>query len=91
MVGRREVCLKSRVWKQSLKVSPIVENSSLEEGDEDRVYEPSVGDEVEGNGNGDGRWKRSSCMCACDGRSKDPKMYSHLNTTRLYSPKDCKE
>ena len=32
-----------------------------------------------------------ACVHACDERSEDQKMYSHLNTTRLYSPKDCKE
>jgi len=31
------------------------------------------------------------CMRVCDGRSKDLKMYSYLNTTGLYCPKDCKE
>ena len=51
MVVRREVCSKSGVWEQSLEV---VENNNLEVGDEDQVYEPSVGNEVEGNGNGDG-------------------------------------
>jgi len=77
---RKEVCLKSGAWEQSPEV-----------GDEDRVYEPSVGDEVERNGNGDGWWGRSSCVRACDGRLEDQKMYSHLNTTRLYNPKNCKE
>ena len=62
---RREVRLKSGAWEQSPEVSPAVENDSPEVGDEDRVYEPSVGDKVEGNGNGDGRWGRSSCMRAC--------------------------
>jgi len=65
MVGRREVCLKSRVWKQSLKVSPIVENSSLEEGDEDQVYKPGVGDKMEGDSDGDGQWGQSSCIHVC--------------------------
>ena len=62
---RKEVRLKSGAREQSAEVSPAVENNSLEVGDEDRVYEPSVGDEVEGNGNSDGRWGQSSCMCAC--------------------------
>ena len=85
--------MKSGAWEQSLEVSPAVENDNLEVGDEDQVYEPSVGDEVEGNGNGDRQWEQSLCVCACDGipRSEDQKMYSHLNTTGLYSPKDCKE
>jgi len=90
-VVRREVRLKSGAREQSPEVSPAVENDSPEVGDEDRVYGPSVGDEVEGNGNGDGRWGRSLCVRACDGKSEDQKMYSHSNTTRLYSPKDCKE
>jgi len=64
-VVRREVRLKSGAWKQSPEVSPVVENDSPEVGDEHWVYEPSVGDEVEGNSNGDGRWGRSSCVHAC--------------------------
>jgi len=40
----------------------VVEHNNPEVGDEDRVYEPSVGDKVEGNGNGDGWWGRSSCV-----------------------------
>jgi len=94
-VVRREVCLKSRAREQSPEVSPAVENDNPEVGDEDQVYEPSVGDEVEGNGNGDGWWGQSLCMRVCVRweipRSEDQKMYSHLNTTGLYSPKDCKE
>ena len=62
---RREVCLKSGAREQSPEVSPVVENDSLEVGDEDRVYGPSVGDEVEGNRNGDGWWGRSLCVRAC--------------------------
>ena len=50
----------------------MVENDNLEVGDEDWVYEPSVGDEVEGNGNSDGRWGRSSCVHACDGCYRNP-------------------
>jgi len=61
-VVRREVCLKSGAREQSPEVSPAVKNDNLEVGDEDQVYEPSVGDEVEGNGDGDGRWGRSSCV-----------------------------
>ena len=34
----------------------MVENNNPEVGDEDRVYEPSVGDEEEGNSNGDRQW-----------------------------------
>ena len=87
--------MKSGAWKQSLEVSSAVKNDNLEVGDEDRAYKPSVGDEVEENSNGDGRWGRSSCVCVCVQweipRLEDQKMYSHLNTTRLYSPKDCKE
>jgi len=68
-----------------------VENNSPEIGDED----PSVGDEVEGNNNGDGWWGQSLCVRACVGqeipRLEDQKMYYHLNTTGLYSSKDCKE
>ena len=71
---RREVRLKSGAREQSPEVSPAVENDSPEVGDEDRVYGPSVGDKVEGNGNGDGRWGRSSCVCACNGKSEDQKM-----------------
>ena len=62
---RGEVRLKSGVQEQSPEVSPAVENDSLEVGDEHRVYEPNVGDEVEGNSNGNGRWRRSSCVRAC--------------------------
>ena len=57
MVVRREVHLKSGVWKQSLEVSLVVENDNPEVGDEDRVYKPSIGDKVKGNGNGDGWWR----------------------------------
>jgi len=56
-VVRREVRLKSGAWEQSPEVSPVVESDNLEGGDEDQVYEPSVDDEVEGNGNGNGRWQ----------------------------------
>jgi len=38
---------------------------------------------------------RSLCVCVCVRwkipKSEDQKMYAHLNTTGLYSPKDCKE
>jgi len=89
MVVRREVCLKSGVQEQSPEVSPVVENDSLEVGDEHWVYEPSVGDEMVMVM--DGGDEVHVCVHACDGRSEDQKMYSHSNTTRLYSPKDCKE
>jgi len=55
-VVRKEVSLKSGAWEQSPEVSPAVENDNPEVGDEDRMYEPGVGDEVEGNGDGDGWW-----------------------------------
>jgi len=74
MVVRREVRLKSRAQEQSPEISPAVENNNPEVGDEDQVYEPSVGDKVEGNSNGDRQWGRSSCMHALDGRSQDQKI-----------------
>jgi len=84
--------LQSGARKQSPEVSLVVENNNLEVGDEDRVYKPSVGDEVEGNGNSDGRWNEvRACIRWEIPRSEDQKMYSHSNTTGLYSPKDCKE
>jgi len=55
MVVRKELHLKSKVQEQSPEVSLVVENNNLEV-DEDRMYEPSVGDKVEGNGNSDRRW-----------------------------------
>jgi len=61
-VVRREVRLKSGAQEQSPEVSPAVENNNLEVGDEDWVYEPSVGDKVEGNGNGDGQSGQSLCV-----------------------------
>ena len=64
MVVRREVCLQSGVRKQSLEVSPVVENNNSEVGDEDWVYEPSVGVTVTGSGD-----EVCACVCALDGRS----------------------
>jgi len=42
-----------------------VENDSPKVDDEDQVYEPGVGDKVEGNGDGDGQWGQSLCVHAC--------------------------
>ena len=66
--------MKSGAREQSPEISLVVENDNLEVGDEDQVYEPSVGDEVEGNGNGDGRWGQSSCVRWEIRRSEDQKI-----------------